>query len=164
MRFKDVYLSLGSNLGDRPANLHRALAAIDQNGRSIVRQSPVFETEPQDIAGQPWFLNMAVEIETNYFPRQLLKSLQEIERDIGRLRGGQLKRGPRLIDIDILLFGATQMTTAELTIPHPRMWDRRFVLQPLSDIAPGLRVPGQQTTLGQRLTQLPGQEVRPARL
>ncbi|HXK07856.1 MAG TPA: 2-amino-4-hydroxy-6-hydroxymethyldihydropteridine diphosphokinase [Verrucomicrobiae bacterium] len=131
---KRVYLSLGSNLGDREANLSAALDRVKP-----VRVSPVYETEPVDYKAQAWFLNLVAEVETGLFPRQLLAQTRRIERELGRVR--TLPKGPRTIDIDILLFGAAVMRTPELEIPHPRMAERRFVLQPLADLAPDLRHP-----------------------
>ena len=157
---KVVYLSLGSNLGDRQAHLQRALACLEQDGIRIRRQSSVYETEPQDVAGQPWFLNIAVECEAWLFPLQLLKTLQRIEREAGRVRAGAVRRGPRVIDIDILLFGHAVMDTPQLTIPHPRMTERRFVLEPLLEIAPEIRHPVTKQALRKYLGALVGQKVR----
>jgi 2-amino-4-hydroxy-6-hydroxymethyldihydropteridine diphosphokinase len=131
---KTAYLSLGSNIGDREANLR---AAIDR--LRPARVSPIYETEPVDFTEQAWFLNAAAEIQTDLMPRQLLALTQRIERELGRVR--TVAKGPRTIDIDILLFGSTVMRTKELEIPHPRMTERRFVLQPLADLAPDLRHP-----------------------
>ena len=131
---KRVYLSLGSNLGDREANLYAALDRLKP-----ARVSPVYETEPVDYKAQAWFLNLVAEVETHLFPRQMLAQAQRIERDLGRVR--TLPKGPRTIDIDILLFGGAIVHTPELEIPHPRMAERRFVLQPLADLAPDLRHP-----------------------
>ncbi|HTP33475.1 MAG TPA: 2-amino-4-hydroxy-6-hydroxymethyldihydropteridine diphosphokinase [Candidatus Acidoferrales bacterium] len=131
---KRAYLSLGSNLGDREANLYAALDRLKP-----ARVSPVYETEPVDYKAQAWFLNLVAEVETHLFPRQMLAQAQRIERDLGRVR--TLPKGPRTIDIDILLFGGAIVHTPELEIPHPRMAERRFVLQPLADLAPDLRHP-----------------------
>lgn len=141
MPLRHVFLSLGSNIGDRQANLEAAIAALEREHIHVVARSSVYETEPQDVTNQPWFLNMAVECESQFFPRQMLKILQRIEREIGRVRTGAIPRGPRLIDIDILLLGNVVMATEQLTIPHPRMLDRRFVLEPLLEIVPEIRHP-----------------------
>lgn len=140
---KLVYLSLGANLGDRASNLDRALAAIEAESIRIIARSSLYETEPQDVRDQPWFLNLAAACETVYFPLQLLSILQRIERELGRTRAtGTPAKGPRVIDIDILLYGTVVMDTERLIIPHPRMLDRRFVLEPLVEIAPDLQDPG----------------------
>lgn len=139
---KLAYLSLGSNVGDRESNLDRALAAIEAESIRVTMRSSLYETEPQDLRDQPWFLNLAAACETAYFPLQLVTILQRIERQLGRVRGpGVVAKGPRLIDIDILLYGNVVMESPKLTIPHPRMMERRFVLEPLLEIAPDLRHP-----------------------
>ncbi len=141
MALKRAFLSLGSNLRDRRANLEQALAALEREQVHVVARSSIYETEPQDVANQPWFLNMVVECESRFFPHQLLAVTQRVEREMGRVRTGAPPRGPRVIDIDILLFGNAALETPELMIPHPRMFDRRFVLEPLLEIAPELRHP-----------------------
>ena len=134
-----VYLSLGSNLGDRAANLERAISALPEAGVRVLRRSSLYETEPVDFLAQPWFLNCVVEAETSLMPRQLLHALQGIERAFGSTK--LVARGPRVIDIDILFYGASVIRTAEMEIPHPRMDKRRFVLVPLAELAPELRHP-----------------------
>jgi 2-amino-4-hydroxy-6-hydroxymethyldihydropteridine diphosphokinase len=129
-----AYLSLGSNIGDREANLRAALDRLQPT-----RVSPIYETEPVDYTNQSWFLNLAAEIQTDLLPRQLLTLTQRIERELGRIR--TIAKGPRTLDIDILLFGGVTMHTRELEIPHPRMAERRFVLRPLADIAADVRHP-----------------------
>lgn len=141
MALKRAFLSLGSNLRDRRANLEQALAALEREQVHVVARSSIYETEPQDVANQPWFLNMVVECESRFFPHQLLAVTQRVEREMGRVRTGAPPRGPRVIDIDILLFCNAALETPELMIPHPRMFDRRFVLEPLLEIAPELRHP-----------------------
>jgi 2-amino-4-hydroxy-6-hydroxymethyldihydropteridine diphosphokinase len=157
---KTVYLSLGSNVGDRHAHLQCALTRLEGEQIQVQRQSSIYETEPRDILQQPWFLNMVVECQTRLFPLQLLKMLQRIEREVGRVREGAIHRGPRVIDIDILLFGHVVMNTPELTIPHPRMTERRFVLEPLREIAPEIRHPATKRELNHYLNRLINQEVR----
>ena len=160
---KRVYLSLGSNLGDRQENLNRALGALRREHIHVVAQSSVYETEPQEVVQQPWFLNLAVECETQYFPVQLLGVVERIERELGRERGpGAVQRGPRVIDIDVLLFGNLVMATPQLTVPHSRMLERRFVLEPLLEIAPDLRHPGTREPLSKYLRKVEGQKVRRA--
>jgi 2-amino-4-hydroxy-6-hydroxymethyldihydropteridine diphosphokinase len=158
MPLKNVYLSLGSNLGDRERNLTRAMDAIEQEHITVVSRSAIYETEPQDVTQQPWFLNRVVGCETRYFPLQLLNIVQKIERELGRVRS--FRRGPRVIDIDILLFGGIVMETAQLAIPHPRMFERRFVLEPLLEIAPDLKHPGTKEALQKLLGRVAGQGMR----
>ena len=160
MRARRVYLSLGSNLGDRQVNLNRALDGLQAERIRIVSRSSIYETEPQGVTNQPFFLNMVVECETAHFPVQLLRILLRIERELGRSRGGRLRGGPRVIDLDILLYESIAMDSPELTIPHPRMLARRFVLQPLLEIAPGLRYPTTSESLSQRLHQVSDHKVR----
>ncbi len=158
MTVKRVYLSLGSNLGERDENLERALALLEQEQSHVVVRSSVYETEPRDVTAQPWFLNMAVACETRLFPLQLLTAALRIEREMGRVR--RLPRGPRLIDIDILLLGNTIVDTPRLTIPHPRMLERRFVLEPLVEIAPELLHPVTKRPLREYLNAVKAQKVR----
>ncbi len=160
MPAKKVYLSLGSNLGNREQNLRRALEALEREQIRVLAQSAVYETEPQDFAQQPWFLNLVLECETRYFPLQLLGVLQRIERELGRVRGDAARKGPRIIDIDILLFAGIIMDTQPLVIPHPRMFERRFVLEPLLEIAPNLRRPGTKESLKTLLSGVMGQKMR----
>ncbi|MBV9033506.1 MAG: 2-amino-4-hydroxy-6-hydroxymethyldihydropteridine diphosphokinase [Acidobacteriaceae bacterium] len=164
MSVKTVYLSLGSNLGDRQLHLQRAVACLEGEGVKVQRQSSLYETEPQDVARQPWFLNIVVRCETQLFPVQLLKVLQRIERELGRVRAGAVRRGPRVIDIDILLYGNAVIDTPQLTVPHPRMTERRFVLEPLLEIAPELRHPATKQSLRRYMDALTGQQVRKAQL
>lgn len=158
---KTAYLSLGSNLGDRKENLKRALTAIEAESIRIFARSSFYETEPRDVLEQPWFLNVAVGCETTYFPMQLLAVLQRVERELGRVRGaGTIAKGPRLIDIDILLYGDVVMDSPKVTIPHPRMLERRFVLEPLLEIAPDLRDPVTKNPLLVFLRKISGQPVQ----
>lgn len=136
---KTVYLSLGSNIGDREAMLRAALAEMPAAGVEVVRTSSWYETEPQDFRDQPWFLNLVAECRTELFPVQLLRRLQKIEAALGRKR--TVAKGPRTVDIDIILYGNVVMRTAALEIPHPRFRERRFVLAPLAELAPELRDP-----------------------
>jgi 2-amino-4-hydroxy-6-hydroxymethyldihydropteridine diphosphokinase len=141
MPLRRAFLSLGSNIGNREANLEAAIIALEREHIRVISRSSIYETEPQDVPDQPWFLNMVVECESQCFPRQMLRMVQRIERDIGRTRKDVIPRGPRVIDIDILLLGSVVMETEQLTIPHPRMFNRRFVLEPLLEIAPEVRHP-----------------------
>lgn len=161
MPLKRVFLGLGSNLGDRQTNLESATAALESAGVSILRRSSVYETEPQDFKDQPWFLNMALEVETVCFPIQLLALLHRLERTMGRIRGREaVPKGPRTIDLDILLYGKAVLDVPLLTIPHPRMSERRFVLEPLLEIAPDLRHPVTGRPFSRDLAQLTGQRTR----
>ncbi len=133
-----MYLSLGSNLGDREANLRSAIAALDALGK-VTAVSSFYETEPVEFRAQPWFLNCAVAMETELMPKQFLARMQVIEQQLGRKR--VQPKGPRTIDLDILLFGNSVVATPALVVPHPAMHERRFVLEPLAEIAPDARHP-----------------------
>ena len=137
---KFVYLSLGSNLGDRAANLNAAIEHLGELGR-VVAVSSFYETEPVGYTDQPWFLNCAVKLDSEKMPRQLMGRILDIEREMGRNRKRERSKGPRKIDIDILLFGNSIVDTQSLTIPHPALHERRFVLEPLAEIAPEVRHP-----------------------
>jgi len=153
-----AYLSLGSNLGNREQNLREAIRRASALGR-IVAVSSFYETEPVEFTDQPWFLNCAIALETVAQPAQVMAELLRIENGMGRQR--IVKKGPRSIDIDILLFGDGVVNTPELTIPHPEMTRRRFVLQPLAEIAPELLHPVSQKKVTQLLAELaPGQRVQ----
>jgi 2-amino-4-hydroxy-6-hydroxymethyldihydropteridine diphosphokinase len=155
---KIAYLGLGSNLGDRAQNLRDAISRLAGDDLRILRESSVYETEPRDLAKQPWFLNQVIEIETDLFPRRLLARVLKIERDMGRKR--VIAKGPRLIDIDILLYGAAIVSAAGLEIPHARMWERRFVLEPLAELAHELCDPRTKKTIREMLKAVANQVVR----
>jgi 2-amino-4-hydroxy-6-hydroxymethyldihydropteridine diphosphokinase len=155
---KIVYLSLGSNLGDRAANLQTAIAQVAGLGK-VEAVSSFYETEPVELTAQPWFLNCAVKLDTEKMPRQLIAGILSIERGMGRQR--KQKNGPRIIDIDILLFGSSIIDLSSLTVPHPKMHERRFVLEPLAEIAPDARHPALKQTVGEMRDALPaGQAVK----
>ena len=155
---KRVYLSLGSNMEDRAASLESAIGRLGQLGK-IAAVSSLYETEPVEFTNQPWFLNCAVALDTDDSPDDLLSALLAIERAMGRHR--IQPKGPRKIDIDILLVDETCVNTATLTIPHPAMHERRFVLEPLAEIAPDARHPVLNKTVRELRDSLPyGQSVR----
>ena len=142
---KTIYLGLGSNLGDRAANLEQAMTGLAAAGIEILKRSSLYATEPLGFGPQNWFLNCVVEAATELMPRQLLRSTQQVERDMGRRR--LVRGGPRTVDIDILLYGDYTLTSERLLLPHPRMLQRRFVLEPLREIAPSLRFPLSQKSM-----------------
>jgi 2-amino-4-hydroxy-6-hydroxymethyldihydropteridine diphosphokinase len=155
---KTAYLALGSNLGDREAHIREALRLLEEAEVRPLRVSSFYETEPRDLRSQPWFLNIAAAVETRLFPMQLLARIQMIERVLGRKR--LVAKGPRTIDIDILLYGNFVVKTEALEIPHPRMAERRFVLEPLAEIAPDLRHPELRKTIRELAAQVAGQVVK----
>ena len=131
-----AFLGLGSNLGDRRAHLRRALTGLED----VVAVSPVYETEPLGgPAGQPAYLNLVVELDTERSPRELLETARRLEGEAGRVR--TVRHGPRTLDVDVLMVGDAVVAQPDLVVPHPRMWQRRFVLAPLADLAPDLVPP-----------------------
>ena len=151
MREVTVYLSLGSNVGEREQNLRSAILALGDAGVRVIKVSAFYETEPVDLRDQPWFLNCVVEGVTEVPALELLRELRETESRMGSKK--LLAKGPRLIDIDVLLYGQETMDTSELQVPHPRMHLRRFVLVPLAEIAPEAVHPGLKTTVKQLLEE-----------
>jgi len=140
-----AFIGLGSNMGDRMAYLEAALREITaQPGIRLVKASSCYESEPVGYLDQDWFINQVVEVETTLGPLELLHVLQGIENRLGRRR--LIRWGPRVIDLDLLLFGDLVLRTGELTVPHPRMYERNFVLIPLNEIAPEYRHPDARTT------------------
>jgi 2-amino-4-hydroxy-6-hydroxymethyldihydropteridine diphosphokinase len=158
MRAVTVYLALGSNLGDRERNLTLAIQSLADAAIEVVRQSSIYETAPMLVEDQPWFLNQVIETKTALFPRQLLHTTQRIERSLGRTR--IIANGPRTIDIDILLYGRTVMSSEELTIPHPNFAERRFVLEPLAELAQDLKHPLLKRRIADLLAAVRSQDVR----
>lgn len=153
-----AYLSLGANLGDRKAMLEAALRRLEASGQvRVVTASSVYETEPIGYAEQPWFYNLAAEIETDLDPDELLTVTKQVERELNRTR--EIHWGPRTIDIDILLYDDLVTSGNRLTLPHPEMVGRRFVLEPLVEIAPDLTLPDGRR-IADLLPSVSAQEVR----
>jgi 2-amino-4-hydroxy-6-hydroxymethyldihydropteridine diphosphokinase len=153
-----AYLGLGANLGGREATLAGAIAALRATpGIASVRASSLYETEPQGLADQPWFLNCVLEVETDLDPIALLRACQAVEQAFGRER--TVRWGPRTLDVDVLLYGDETMRTPDLEVPHPRLHERAFVLVPLCELAPEAEVPGR----GRAADLLPTVQDQPVR-
>jgi len=146
-----IFLSLGTNLGDRAANLRSAIAMLTPAVR-VARESPIYETAPWGFEDQPNFLNMVIEAETDLAPLDLLKYLKALENELGR--EPTFRYGPRLIDLDILFYDDLILQKPELTIPHPHLHERVFVLIPLADLAPNFIHPVFQKTIQQLLDSI----------
>ena len=150
-------IALGSNLesrfGDRKANLWGAVERIRELGE-VKAVSSAYDTEPVGYLDQPRFLNAALVLETSLEPSELMRALLEVEQAMGRERMGTVVKGPRVIDLDLLLYGQVVMNTTELTLPHPEMMERRFVLEPLAEIAPGMVHPVLGLTVGEMLARV----------
>jgi 2-amino-4-hydroxy-6-hydroxymethyldihydropteridine diphosphokinase len=155
---KTVYLSLGSNVGDREAMLQAAIDELHAPDLRVVHVSPVYETEPMDVPNQRWFLNLVLEGQTDLFPKQLLARIQKIEQRLGRRR--TTPKGPRTIDIDIVFYGNFVIRTPSLVIPHERFAQRSFVLTPMVELAPNLRDPVSRRSMRDLLAQTTRQTVR----
>ena len=146
---KRVYLGLGSNLGDREAMLKSAIDQLESPDLHVLRTSSIRETAPAYVLDQPYFLNQVVEAETSLFPKQLLSRLKKIEIALGRKP--TRPKGPRAIDLDILFYADAVVSMADLEIPHPGIAERRFVLEPLAELAPDLRHPVSGKTVREML-------------
>jgi 2-amino-4-hydroxy-6-hydroxymethyldihydropteridine diphosphokinase len=137
-----AYIGLGSNLGDREATLREALSRLGAaDGIEVVAVSSFRESDPVGVIDQPRFLNAAASLETSLEPLELLGRLLEVERGLGRDRAKEERWGPRTLDLDLLLYGDEEIDVPGLTVPHPRLAERLFVLQPLLELDPGLRLP-----------------------
>lgn len=137
-----AYIGLGSNMGDKEGNIKKALEMLENTpGISVKAGSSLYRTAPVGYTGQDWFLNAAAELRTSLSPQELLFVLLDIERQLGRVR--TTRWGPRVIDLDLLIFGTVEMDTPGLILPHPHLGKRAFVMVPLAEIAPGLDIPGQ---------------------
>lgn len=142
-----AYVGLGSNLGDRRGLIREALKRLGRiDGIRVLKRSRIIETDPVGNTAQPKFLNAVAEVETRLEPGSLLRRLRDVERDLGRVR--HERWGPRTIDLDLLLWGDRSMATPRLTLPHPRLAERKFVLAPLAELCPRRRVPGTGRTVG----------------
>jgi 2-amino-4-hydroxy-6-hydroxymethyldihydropteridine diphosphokinase len=138
----EAYVGIGSNLGDREGNVRRAVERLGADPQlDVLAVSRLRETEPVGLLEQPDFLNAAARVRTELSPRALLDRLLEVERELGRVRTGE-RYGPRTIDLDLLLYGQEIVAEPGLRVPHPRLAERRFALEPLLDLDPGLSVPG----------------------
>ena len=155
---KRIFLSLGSNLGDREGNLREALARLESPRFHLTRLSSFYETAPIGLTGQAWFVNIVVEANTSLFPMMLLNHCQHVERLMGRKK--TVLNGPRKIDIDILLYAHLVIDSKRLCIPHARMHERRFVLEPMIELAPDLPHPVLRKTMLDLFASVKGQSAR----
>jgi 2-amino-4-hydroxy-6-hydroxymethyldihydropteridine diphosphokinase len=155
MKEETIYLSLGTNIGDKAANLRAAITSLADLSVRVTRVSSIYETEPVDYLDQAWFLNCVVEGQTEVRPVELLRRLRKLETQMGSKK--EFVKGPRLIDLDILLYGDEIIDVPGLKVPHPRMHLRRFVLVPLTEIAPTLHHPSWPGTVADLIAATPDQ-------
>jgi 2-amino-4-hydroxy-6-hydroxymethyldihydropteridine diphosphokinase len=150
-----AYVGLGANLGDRETTLRRAVERLGRvDGVEVVGVSQLVETDPVGVVDQPRFLNGAVAVETTLSPQELLDALLSVERELGRVRDGE-RWGPRTLDLDLLVYGDLAVEEPGLRVPHPRLHERRFALEPLGELDPGLEIPG-RGSVGALLSALDG--------
>jgi 2-amino-4-hydroxy-6-hydroxymethyldihydropteridine diphosphokinase len=155
-----AFISIGSNMGNKPANCRNAIVTLQGTGvGKVIAQSKFYCTEPVDYIDQDWFLNAAIKIETPLEPLELLTALQQIQKAGGRERGG-IRFGPRLIDLDIIFYDDLTFEDERLMIPHPRMHKRRFVLQPICDIDPQIVHPVFKQSVSQLIEQIKDNDQR----
>ncbi|MDI6744255.1 MAG: 2-amino-4-hydroxy-6-hydroxymethyldihydropteridine diphosphokinase [Thermodesulfovibrionales bacterium] len=148
-----AYINIGSNLGEREENCRKAIKLLKENGIAVKKHSSMYETEPWGVKDQPKFINMAIEVETDKKPEELLRVLKEIEKEIGRTE--TVKWGPRAVDLDIIFYDNLILKTDNLEIPHPLLQERDFVLKPLSEIAPDKKHPVKGKTVKEILENFP---------
>ena len=154
-----VFISVGSNLGHKLENCQHGVTSLTRSRCRLIAQSRIYRTEPVDYLNQDWFVNYVIQIETELEPVQLLGAIRAIQEEAGRLQD-KIRFGPRILDLDILLYDAVTMNTPDLVIPHPRMHKRRFVLQPLCDIDPALIHPERHMDMQSLLNALDDDEQR----
>jgi 2-amino-4-hydroxy-6-hydroxymethyldihydropteridine diphosphokinase len=156
------YLGLGSNIGERRANLQAAVDALGHHGVTVLRSSSTYDTEPVgEILDQPDFLNACIEIDTEHDPIELLDACKAVEREVGRAAGGP-RQGPRVIDVDVLLLGGLYYESDRLRLPHEQVTSRRFVLVPLLELDPDMALPSGERLAGSLAALGAGQQVRVA--
>jgi 2-amino-4-hydroxy-6-hydroxymethyldihydropteridine diphosphokinase len=148
-----IYLGLGSNVGDRQAHLRFAIEALQKKAVTLWKSASIYSTQPREVEDQPWFLNTVIEVRTLLEPESLMQECLDVERSAGRIR--DLPKGPRPLDIDILIYRDRIVDLPELSIPHPHFRERRFVLVPLVELAPGLTDPVSGLSMTQLLDLCP---------
>jgi 2-amino-4-hydroxy-6-hydroxymethyldihydropteridine diphosphokinase len=150
-----VYIALGSNLGSREEYLRSGVRSLGNRRVDVIRTASLYSTAPRDVLDQPWFLNTAIEADTQLPPAELLSTCLAIEKENDRIRAAESTKGPRTLDMDIIFYGSEIVRSPALTIPHPSFSVRRFVLAPLAEIAPGFIDPGSGKTIAELLEHCP---------